>query len=139
MPHIDQSAVTVITPTGLHPTRLPFFEELYDSHRAQEDVTREWITVPYRPQADPALIPPRITKDRRVRVVARLCHSMHAPEQEIIGAAFMAPGFFRAMPQFSCRNRGATVPGREVGARCQLRAAGTGTRRVSNSGKPRSV
>ncbi|MEV5048674.1 glycosyltransferase family A protein [Streptomyces griseoincarnatus] len=66
-----QPSVAVITPTGLAPSRLPFLEELYDSLRAQEDVSLEWIIAPNGPKADPDLIPRGITKDPRVIVVAR--------------------------------------------------------------------
>ncbi|WP_435059265.1 glycosyltransferase family 2 protein [Streptomyces sp. bgisy060] len=61
----------VITPTGLHPTRLPFIEELYESLCAQEGVTWEWIVAPNGRRAEPDLIPRAITKDPRVKVIAR--------------------------------------------------------------------
>lgn len=71
MPRPEQPAVAVITPTGLHPTRLPFIEELYESLRAQEDVTWEWIVAPNGPQAEPDLVPRAIMRDPRVKVIAR--------------------------------------------------------------------
>ncbi|MFG2211005.1 glycosyltransferase [Streptomyces sp. NPDC048638] len=63
--------VAVITPTALHPARLPFLEELYESLRAQEEVNWSWILAPNGAKADPDLIPRAITKDPRVKVVAR--------------------------------------------------------------------
>lgn len=69
--HHDQPSVAVITPTGLDPSRLPFLKELYESLRAQEGVSLEWIIAPNGPKADPDLIPRGITQDRRVTVVAR--------------------------------------------------------------------
>ncbi|MEU1824077.1 glycosyltransferase family A protein [Streptomyces abikoensis] len=71
MPRPNQPAVAVITPTGLHPTRLPFLEELYESLCAQEGATWEWIVAPNGPQAEPDLIPRAIRKDPRVKVIAR--------------------------------------------------------------------
>ncbi|KOU50057.1 glycosyltransferase family 2 protein [Streptomyces sp. WM6378] len=71
MPSPAQPAVAVITPTGLNPTRLPFLEELYESLRAQEEVTWQWIVAPNGPQANLDLIPRAITRDPRVKVIAR--------------------------------------------------------------------
>lgn len=67
----DNPAVAVITPTGLRPNRLPYLEELYESLLDQEGVSWEWIVAPNGPQADPDLISSMITRDTRVRVVAR--------------------------------------------------------------------
>ncbi|WP_234336287.1 glycosyltransferase family 2 protein [Streptomyces sp. NRRL S-920] len=61
----------VITPTDLHPTRLSFIEELYESLCAQEGVTWEWIVAPNGPRAEPDRIPRAITRDPRVKVIAR--------------------------------------------------------------------
>ncbi|WP_328973395.1 glycosyltransferase [Streptomyces sp. NBC_00239] len=63
--------VAVITPTALNPARLPFLEELYESLRAQEEILWRWILAPNGATAQPDLVPRAITKDPRVKVVAR--------------------------------------------------------------------
>ncbi|MEU6964279.1 glycosyltransferase family 2 protein [Streptomyces chrestomyceticus] len=71
MSNTDLPAVAVITATGLHPSRLPFIEELYESIRAQELKNWEWIISVNGPRADPGLVPSAITRDARVSVVTR--------------------------------------------------------------------
>ncbi|UQA91135.1 glycosyltransferase family 2 protein [Streptomyces halobius] len=67
----NQPTVAVITPTGLHPARLPFLEELYESIRAQEEGSWEWIIAPNGPRVDPDVVPSAITRDPRVSVITR--------------------------------------------------------------------
>ncbi|MEU1021035.1 glycosyltransferase family A protein [Streptomyces sp. NPDC005904] len=63
--------VAVITPTDLLANRLSYLEELYESLLGQEGVAWEWVVAPNGPQADPDLVPAAITRDPRVKVVAR--------------------------------------------------------------------